>query len=753
MLKTERADKNQAIWQAAVFAVSFGGGFFLSGENITQVLPFGNISLAAASGLIPSAAVLTGSLLCCIAQGTVGSGIVNLSAIMACVIYKVFFEERQTPKKCGISASLAAAAASLLVAAVLGELAEKLILCIVYGAVCGGLTYCISVCLECISEGRGIDLSGIKGFCFGAVYAVLAGVLSAAGIPLINAGIILGGAVTAAGAYFCGCSGGAICGALAMCGVFMSGQGGVITAAALPAAGIIAGALSRRRAVRTALIFSLSSVIFAAAAGDRSGTAAELAVQTAVNTAVSAGIFLLAASRLSDRYICTNSGENAESMAAIKSQMSFMAGSVETVRRESLKIAQVLSAGAVKEEKRENEGCEVCRRCSRRLECWYNRRDTTKKAFSRLGRLSPSEAGKSFPKELDHCMYKAEIIAGLEERAREKMSEKLLTMRLADSRRLVFEQMRAIGDIIADAGSITDMRSSVGLSREISSQLEKYGFAPERVIAGYNSANRMLAELYYDSDRSPKNPERLCDIISGCTGLRLECTAPVCSGSVTRIRIYETPPFSFETYKASMCAQDSAETGDSYAVFGDGTGTAYAVLSDGMGSGRGAALESRIVVSIFRRLISSGVGYDTAIRMINPIMLTKSGNEAFATLDAVRIDPDKSRVTVIKSGAAATLIRHKGQVMKINSPTLPIGIVEEANIYSKDFDFDEGDIIIMFSDGISENEYMFIKELLLGSDNIKFIVDEICAKAELFSPTVRSDDITVIGIRKTRRNI
>jgi stage II sporulation protein E len=166
-----------------------------------------------------------------------------------------------------------------------------------------------------------------------------------------------------------------------------------------------------------------------------------------------------------------------------------------------------------------------------------------------------------------------------------------------------------------------------------------------------------------------------------------------------------------------------------------------------MGSGRGAAVESRMVVSMFRKLITSGVNYSSAIKLINSIMLTKSREESFATLDAVRIDPDSGTLTVIKSGAAATLIRHGDKVMKISSPTCPIGIVEEAESFSETYDFDENDIIIMFSDGINENEYRFIKELLMCSSDIKSIVDEICAKAELFNSNIRQDDVTVIGVK------
>lgn len=166
-----------------------------------------------------------------------------------------------------------------------------------------------------------------------------------------------------------------------------------------------------------------------------------------------------------------------------------------------------------------------------------------------------------------------------------------------------------------------------------------------------------------------------------------------------------------------------------------------------MGSGKNAAVESRIVVRMFRRLISSGADYSSAIKLINSIMLTKSHDEAFATLDAARIDLDNCGLTVIKSGATATLIRHRGSVLKVSSPTFPIGIYEQSDTFSRSYDFEDGDIVIMFSDGISENDYRFIKELLLSVDDLKKMVDEICIKSEVFNPSSKSDDVTVIGIK------
>ena len=56
----------------------------------------------------------------------------------------------------------------------------------------------------------------------------------------------------------------------------------------------------------------------------------------------------------------------------------------------------------------------------------------------------------------------------------------------------------------------------------------------------------------------------------------------------------------------------------------------------------------------------------------------------------------------------------------------------------------------MVSDGIHETEYTFIKELLLSTDDIRKMAEEICAKADIFSGGKHRDDITVTVVKLCR---
>ena len=89
-------------------------------------------------------------------------------------------------------------------------------------------------------------------------------------------------------------------------------------------------------------------------------------------------------------------------------------------------------------------------------------------------------------------------------------------------------------------------------------------------------------ELYFNAADAPKKCERICDLISDEVKLCLDFSEPVHSGREMRIRIYEKTPYELETYRASMCAENSQETGDSSIVFSDGVGNSYIVLSEKM---------------------------------------------------------------------------------------------------------------------------------------------------------------------------
>ncbi len=744
MLNIRTVTENRNAGAAGALLAALAAGYFLADSEMAGAASFADIALSGALELPMSASVLAGGLIRSMVSGSIGKNIVKLTAMIVILIMKLFTDQSSEPRMSGIITGASIFVSGAAVSAVIGEVLYKLLFYIFYGALAGFTAYSAAVIIQSLKRRRVMDVSSPYGCAYAVVYTMIVSSLCTVRTPVINLGIIFGAALTVTAACYYRHLGGVLCGALTTCGAFLASPEYGMTVVLLPAVGLLTGYLYKQKYTVIAAAFTGIYLMLTILTGITASS-----VESMLNIILGAAVFTAAAPNYSDKWVMTASDRTAALPEIMNLRMGFLSDSIAAVRKESGKIAEILDTSADKPSEIEENSRIVCTHCFRRLICWKNDYDMTIRGFRKLSALCEFSK-ETFPYELDECLHKQELMEAFENSAREKATAALLEMRFSESRRLLFEQIRIMEELVESAGERMDVRYSEPISKVMRTKLEKYGYKPHNVIAYYNSCNRLLAELYFSYSDAPQSCIRVCDLIADELRIPMASAEPVSSGKDIRIRLYEKPAYELEVYGASMCADGSNENGDTSLVFGDGTGVNYVILSDGMGCGRSAAVESRMVVRMFRKLVTSGVNCASAIKLINSIMLTKSRDETFATLDAVRINMDNCGLTVMKSGATATLIRHRGSVMKITSPTFPIGIYEQSETFSRSYDFEEGDIMIMFSDGISENEYRFIRELLLGGDDIKRIVDEICSKAGVFNPTVRSDDVTVIGIKVTR---
>ena len=743
MLKIKELLPWRYVKSVSVYAASVAAGFLLAGGKVAGVASFADISFSGALGLPYSASVFAGSLIRSIADGSIGNNIVKLSSLALIMIIKMFLEPKNAPKLCGVNTAVSVIASGAAVSAVIGELKYKLVFYVFYGIIAGFTAYSAANIITDIKHRRAVNASGMNGFACAAIYAVLTASLCSIDIPVLNAGIVLSSVFTLTGAYFYKCGGGVFCGVLSVCGAFLSSTSAGLGLVLLPAAGLLTGYFYKQKPHTAAVCFAVINFILTVLTGIDVRSAENM-----ISIVCGTLLFIPFSSVFSDKWIDLGSRSDPVLSEVIGTRMSSLSDTVKELRSESERISEMLAQSS--DAKREIEGNseKVCSQCYRRPFCWRSDRGNTYRGFSKLSEMTEF-AAESFPAELEDCLRKGELIEAFSRSSAEKAAVKLMEMRFAESRTLLHEQLHITEELIRTAAERIDVRYSETLSRSIRQKLEKFGLAPLKVIACYNSRSRFIAEVYFAAEEAPDSSTRVCDLIADELRLSLGSTEPVRSGKEVSIRVYERPRFKMEVYAVSAGMDNSPDNGDTHTVFFDGSGAGYAVLSDGMGTGSEAAFESRLVVGFFRRLIAGGVDIASAVKLINSVMVTKSAQESFATLDAVRIDLDECALTVIKSGAAATIIRHGGNVMKITSPTFPIGIYETSEVFIREFEFEEGDIVIMFSDGISENTYPFIKELLLGGDDLKHIVDEISGKAHVFNPDMHSDDVTVIGVRVT----
>ncbi len=162
-------------------------------------------------------------------------------------------------------------------------------------------------------------------------------------------------------------------------------------------------------------------------------------------------------------------------------------------------------------------------------------------------------------------------------------------------------------------------------------------------------------------------------------------------GGRIRIDVTDAPPLS----------EDGEVCGDVITSF-ESAGKFYMLISDGMGSGREAALTSGVCATLLQRLIESGAGLETSLKMLNNI-IRAGERECSATVDIAEIDLITGEAKFVKSGAAPSFVLRGGSIFRLQSKTVPIGIIRALDAEMIKFDVMPGDRVVMVSDGAARS--------------------------------------------------
>lgn len=184
-------------------------------------------------------------------------------------------------------------------------------------------------------------------------------------------------------------------------------------------------------------------------------------------------------------------------------------------------------------------------------------------------------------------------------------------------------------------------------------------------------------------------------------------------------------------------------------------GKHYMLISDGMGSGREAALTSSIAAMFLERMLTSGASMETSLKMLNKL-IRAGERECSATIDLAEIDLKTGEAKFIKSGAAPSFVIRDGSIYRLQSKTVPIGIIRALDAEMIKFDVEEGDTIVMLSDGVARSfeECPWLLDMLTSDEDVLSGDAKSAAEKIVKSAASRGshDDITagIIRIRGTK---
>src|ERR1035437_6285898 len=202
--------------------------------------------------------------------------------------------------------------------------------------------------------------------------------------------------------------------------------------------------------------------------------------------------------------------------------------------------------------------------------------------------------------------------------------------------------------------------------------------------------------------------------------------------------------------------------GDFYDFLQLSSGEGMGVLADESGKGISAALLSSIVLGALSMEFHSGTQPQEVLNRVNRLLCEKSLPFQFVTLFLFLLDPNGTGQFISAGHNPAYLFRSAtGKIEELASDSFFLGMFDSASYESRAFGLDQGDILVVYSDGLTDaqnqQDEMFGKKRLLdiirqeapsGSDALerKFLK----AIEEFTQGMPQTDDITFVVVEKYR---
>lgn len=204
-------------------------------------------------------------------------------------------------------------------------------------------------------------------------------------------------------------------------------------------------------------------------------------------------------------------------------------------------------------------------------------------------------------------------------------------------------------------------------------------------------------------------------------------------------------------YSKAMVSKNKEDiSGDSYTFVRTEDNHLIMAISDGMGTGAVAAADSGSVMDFMEEYVAAGFDITKAPEIINEA-LTYRHNDCPVTLDISDVDLNTGKVKMIKSGGAVTFIKRKGMVRYYSPSSLPLGVIDDVTSYRHEEMLEDGDYLIMISDGVADSLPFYDKEKQLvriisetKEEKPERMAEHILEECRYYNGISNKDDMTVL---------
>jgi sigma-B regulation protein RsbU (phosphoserine phosphatase) len=208
----------------------------------------------------------------------------------------------------------------------------------------------------------------------------------------------------------------------------------------------------------------------------------------------------------------------------------------------------------------------------------------------------------------------------------------------------------------------------------------------------------------------------------------------------------------------SAACRPAREVGGDYYDYFRLDGNVFGIgIGDVSGKGIPASLlMASLQASLRGQTMREAVPINCLMENVNRLIWTTSPENKYATFFYAQYDPDRRSLTYSNAGHNAPFwIRRNGEIVRLNAGGAPVGLFEEAKYTCERIDMSVGDLLVLYTDGVSEamnskdeewgEDRMAELLLTLANREPKQILFEIFSGADVFAAGApQHDDMTAM---------
>ncbi|MCQ2424697.1 MAG: SpoIIE family protein phosphatase [Lachnospiraceae bacterium] len=386
-----------------------------------------------------------------------------------------------------------------------------------------------------------------------------------------------------------------------------------------------------------------------------------------------------------------------------------------------------------------------CSRCPLSTNCWVREHGATNDAMNHIAGVLCKNAAVT---EEDVPGYLAERCRETPKIVRElhfSLTEVLEEAAKSDKLSLLAFDYEAIGKLLSEAYAeeAREEEADPKTAAKIRRAAAVLGLNASAVSV-YGKRRLFIAAGGLELAKTKMSPDRIRDALGAVCRTALTLPDFEVSGDYVTMTLRSARKFAVTCSTAEEARECETVNGDSCASFEGKDDYFYFLISDGMGSGADAAMTSGMCVTFLKTMLTAGNPIPVVLEMLSELLRAKKP-ECFATVDLLRVDLLSGDASFFKSGAAPSYVLREGRLFRLTSRSMPVGIVKKLNTERIDFSLEEGDVIVMLSDGIAVGfeDSLALADILTYRYTPEDTLDSMCRKILIGSETVGHDDMTV----------